>query len=404
LTETENGVPHGTNTLTGADPGKLNTHLHWPVGGVAVEELETTVDEAALESELIALIIEEATLELGRVSDEVTLAELSCEAEAAVELDDTGTTDEELLEVWLEATAEVDETELATKLELDGTTLDTTWLEELFNDDTADIDEAGTTLLTITTELDGTEDELCDVGELEATVELDGTIVELEVGTLLELAATADEAVTEDEDTAELIWLLDLLESEIIELVTDEFTGVDETLEEFITAELVGTDEVVELFGTTEDEAMAELDDDITEEETAGVFAPDDDWLDVGTTDELATELDTLVILDEVGTTDETLITLDNGDDSDEELKLEELIGLALNTALSGLLHGTLNSIFIKKKLYLTKQVKPSPVAVALWALAVGVLIKLDNVNETSIAAIITNVDSFLVIKFCIKF
>jgi hypothetical protein len=66
LTPTENGVPQGTNTSTGANPGKLKTHLQTESGIPITDELEVvelvglTIDEIKDETEL-----EFATDEIG---------------------------------------------------------------------------------------------------------------------------------------------------------------------------------------------------------------------------------------------------------------------------------------------------------------------------------------------------
>jgi hypothetical protein len=101
------------------------------------------------------------------------------------------------------------------------------------------------------------------------------------------------------------------------------------------------------------------------------------------------------------------LILLEIGDETEltAEPKLEEevFVGVALKITLSGLLQGTLNSKLIKKKLYLTRHVSPSPLGYWAWALVIGVDAKLASESETNIAAIITNENNFLDIKVCIN-
>jgi hypothetical protein len=412
LTETENGVPHGTNTLTGADPGKLKTHLHWPVGGVTTEELETTDDEVALETELIGVTAEEVAIEEVCAVDEFWLEELNAAELVANELEEVGTTVDETVEDWLElvgtTTLETANEELDTAL-LEGAIVDELTIEDEL--DAGTTEEAALDELAIVDdeviELTGITDEICETTGLEVAAEL-------ELFPILELAITADETgevVTEEVEAWTLDWLADEVGVEFIELIIDDVLGTED-IEVTELNEVAGSDETIELVGTVEEIIEEELAGTELEEETLEETTSEETCDDEAKEEESLTKLDNMDTLDFVeleldGTAELLIIPLETVEDPELIVELtldeEELVGVALNNTSRGLLHGTLNSKFIKKKLYLTTHVRSSPFGNWDWALAIGVFAKLASESETNIAAIITNENSFLDIKVCIN-
>jgi hypothetical protein len=110
-TPTENGVPHGTETSTGVNPGKTNLHLHsdgTPITPCWLDELVETLDFDRLE-ELIKLE------DFNDETKELRLEEIL----EAIELDKTGTL--ELIDASEELVAGIaDETLVNVTLELVG--------------------------------------------------------------------------------------------------------------------------------------------------------------------------------------------------------------------------------------------------------------------------------------------
>jgi hypothetical protein len=165
---------------------------------VTTDELETTDDEVALETELVGITAEEVVIEEVFTVDEFWLEEINAAELVANELEEVGAIVDETVEDWLELVG-------TTTLETANEELDTALLEGAIVDELTIEDEldAGTTeeaaldelaIVDETAELTGTIDEICETMGLEVAAEL-------VLFPILELATTADEtgeAVTEE--------------------------------------------------------------------------------------------------------------------------------------------------------------------------------------------------------------
>jgi hypothetical protein len=231
-----------------------------------------------------------------------------------------------------------------------------------------------------------TKEELGVVEERLATDEAGA--IELEVN-IEELAGVADDTgtiveldVTELADAGTLLIKLEMIELGVIEVELSELelvTGVDE-LTLTILELLLEDRELNKLLKLETDNIELELLD-------TGKVLLLIELIDTGEDVELEASKDELVELEEL-----ILETLELAKDklvTTDELLLEfddPLSGAALNTTFKGLLHGIVKSKLIAKKLYCTRQVKPSP-DVKVWALVFGA--KIDD-KEAKLSVKIT--------------